>query len=74
MVGDNPMYISSDHVMGSAAVVSPDTSSRQFINPLYDYNDDENEQEDVDYATVRGDKAGLINTNPLDEARYVRGP
>ena len=40
-VGDNPMYIGADKVAGSGPPSSQNTLSRQFMNPLYDYNEDE---------------------------------
>ena len=43
-VGDNPMYLAADKVPGvSGPPSSTNTLSRQFMNPLYDYDDDEGE-------------------------------
>ena len=41
-VGDNPMYMGADKVgAGSGPPSSQNTLSRQFMNPLYDYDEDE---------------------------------
>ena len=41
-MGDNPMYMAADKVpSGSQASSSQNTLSRQFKNPLYDYDEDE---------------------------------
>ena len=40
-VGDNPMYVAADKVPASGPPSSQNTLSRQFMNPLYDYDEDE---------------------------------
>ena len=41
-MGDNPMYMAANKVpTGSQASSSQNTLSRQFKNPLYDYDEDE---------------------------------
>ena len=40
-VGDNPMYVGSDKLASSGPPSSQNTLSRQFMNPLYDYDEDE---------------------------------
>lgn len=73
-VGDNPMYMSSDHVVGLAAAAAmppAGTLTRQFMNPIYDYHEEDDEAEAdcaPDYATVWREKAGIINADPEDQA------
>lgn len=41
-MGDNPMYVAADKVpTSSGPPSSQNTLSRQFMNPLYDYEEDE---------------------------------
>ena len=40
-VGDNPMYVGADKLASSGPPSSQNTLSRQFMNPLYDYDEDE---------------------------------
>lgn len=40
-VGDNPMYVGADNVASSGPPSSQNTLSRQFMNPLYDYDEEE---------------------------------
>lgn len=40
-VGDNPMYMAADKVPSTGPPSSQNTLSRQFMNPLYDYEEDE---------------------------------
>lgn len=75
-VGDNPLYMPSDRVIGLAAAGMPPagTLTRQFMNPIYDYNEEDDEPE-TDYApdpaTVWREKAGIINASPEDQAYWV---
>ena len=75
-VGDNPMYMSSDRVPGATpgGIAPKGTLTRQFMNPLYDYADEDDDEPMADYPPVRGMRTAMINTSPEDEMRYVSGP